>query len=96
MSDISHLFNISGIWNIVKQCIDVEQLEYTLAEVNQSGLALEYTSSELQNNREVVITAVNNNGWALEFASTEVRNNREVVKPAVTKKGEELAQASTE
>ena len=50
-----------------------------MAAVNQNGLALEFASEELQNDRAIVIAAVQNNCIALQYASEELQNNLEIV-----------------
>ena len=40
-----------------------------MAAVKQNGLALQFASYELKNNKNIVIAAVNNNGFALEYTS---------------------------
>ena len=72
-----------------------EQLrERLLAAVGQNGLALEFASLAIQNDREVVITAVEQNGYALQFASAALKNDREVVLAAVGQDGTALRFAS--
>ena len=60
-----------------------ENHEIVLAAVNNIGLALEYASPELQNDREIVLAAVNNIALSLEFASPELQNDREIVLTAI-------------
>ena len=57
---------------------------------------LEYTSDELKNDREVVITAISNsNGQALKYASEQLKNDREVVITAISNSnGQALKYAS--
>jgi hypothetical protein len=63
--------------------------------VQQNGLALEYASDDLKNDREVVLAAVQQNGLALEYASDDLKNDREVVLAAVQQDGFALEYAST-
>ena len=56
---------------------------FVLAVVEESGLALQHASPELQADREVVTEAVQQDGLALKYASQELRADREVVMAAV-------------
>lgn len=49
--------------------------EEVLEAVKQDGLALEYASEKLQNDREVVLEAVRGCDWALEYEEYEVKND---------------------
>jgi hypothetical protein len=44
-----------------------------------NGLALQFASSALKNNKEYVLAAIENNAFALEFASSELRRDKEVL-----------------
>jgi len=48
--------------------------EEVLEAVKQNGLALEYASKELQNDRDVVLAAVKQCGEALRYASDELKS----------------------
>ena len=62
----------------------------------EDGRALQYASTKLCADREVVMVAVTQYGWALKWASAELRNDREVVMVAVKKDGGALWLASRE
>jgi lambda repressor-like predicted transcriptional regulator len=55
--------------------------------VQQDGLALQSMSSDLQNNRFVVLNAIDQNGLALQYASPELRKERDLVRVAVHQNG---------
>ena len=57
-----------------------------MLEIN--GLALNYASLDLSNDREVVLAAINQNPAALEYASPELRGDRELVIAATRKAAE--------
>jgi hypothetical protein len=65
-----------------------------LAAVAQGGCALAYASTELQDDREVVLMAVTQNGEALQHASTNLKDDREVVLVAVAQRGRALDYAT--
>jgi hypothetical protein len=67
-----------------------------LRRVSNSGLALQFASKKLQNDKEVILTAVSNNGYALQFASISLRGNKEVVIAAVSSDGRALQFAISE
>ena len=51
--------------------------------VGQNGMALQYASEELSNEREVVTVAVKQNGMALQYASPALLADFEVAQSAV-------------
>eukprot|EP00435_Cladocopium_sp_Y103_P061593 s299_g23.t1 len=53
--------------------------------VRFDGLALQYASPSLRQDREIVLQAVRQHGCALEFACEELRSDRDVVWQAVNK-----------
>ena len=57
---------------------------------------LKYASSDVRDDREVVMSAVSQDGWALEFASDELRADRDIVLAAVKHEGYPLKYASKE
>ena len=65
-----------------------------LKAVKQNGLALEYASDELKNDKEVVLAAVKQYGRALEYASDRLKDDKEVVLAAIEKYGYASAWAS--
>ena len=68
-----------------------------LAVMKKNGYLLEYTSDELKNDREVVITAISNsNGQALQYASEQLKNDREVIFTALKYNSDLLKHASDE
>ena len=54
-------------------------LHTALAACTNSGMALEFVSDMLKDNREVVVAAISNSGASLCYASSRMRNDREVV-----------------
>ena len=64
--------------------------------MSNNGLALEYASDAMQDNKEVVLAAVSNNGLALEYASKFMQNNMAVVMAAVSNNGKAFKYASGE
>jgi hypothetical protein len=48
----------------------------------KKGLALEFASDELKNNKDIVLTAMMQNGEALKFASPALQSDRDVVTSA--------------
>ena len=56
-----------------------DKLHETLEAVKQNGHALQYASSELKGDKEVVLEAVKQNGNALDHVSSELKNDRAVV-----------------
>ena len=58
-----------------------------LKKIKKNGLALQYISNELKNNKEIVLTAVKQDGLALQYASNELKKNKEVVLTAVNQNG---------
>ena len=67
-----------------------------MAAVSQNGLALEYATDEMKNDKDVVLAAVQNYGRALEYASDELKNDKDVVMAAVRNDGAALGFASEE
>lgn len=57
---------------------------------------LEYASSELKNDPEIVKLAVSKDGYALQFASSKLKNDKKIVKKAVSENGLALQYASEE
>jgi len=55
-----------------------------------SGLFLEFASTELRANKEIVEMAISSFGVSIQFASTELRENRELVIKAVSQDGRAL------
>jgi hypothetical protein len=51
--------------------------------VNKNGLLLEFASSEIQDNDEVVLSAVIDSGTAIQYASQRLRSNKKIIVPAV-------------
>ena len=62
----------------------------------QNGKSLQYASTELQGDREIVLAAVEQDGSALQYASSQLRGDREIVLAAVKQDGSTLQYASTE
>lgn len=60
-----------------------DKREFVLAAVKKNGMALEYASTELKSDPQIVFEAIKENGDALQFASLELRNNREFVLEAL-------------
>ncbi|SPX61910.1 DUF4116 domain-containing protein [Legionella feeleii] len=60
----------------------------------KNGLALEYASETLKNDRDFLLAAVAENGWALEYASETLKDDREVVLAAVAQNRLALQYAS--
>jgi hypothetical protein len=54
--------------------------------VQQNGRALQYASTELKNDREIVMAAVNQNGYLYQYASEALKNDREVVHSCKSKR----------
>ena len=54
-----------------------------LKAIEINGLALEYVSINLQNDKEVVLEAIKQNEHALEYASINLQNDKEVVLEAI-------------
>ena len=75
---------------MIKQANPIKHYETAIEAVTRNGNALEYVSSELKSNIEVVKAAVTQNGNALIHASSELKSNIEVVKAAVTQNGRAL------
>jgi hypothetical protein len=46
-------------------------------------LALDFESTDLRNDEDVVREAVQQNGMALEFASRDLRGNQDIAKDAI-------------
>ena len=61
----------------------------------EAGEALEYASSALRADREVVLAAVRQNGWALEHASAALQADVEVATAAVRSSGDALQWVAT-
>ena len=64
--------------------------------VQNDGLALEFASDELKNDKEIVLLAISQYGEALYYASDELRNDKEIVMAAIKQDGEVLEYASNE
>ena len=67
-----------------------------LAAVKQYGYGLEYTTSELRNDREVVLPAVSNVGFVVKYASLKLRADREVCLVATSQETEAVEYISPE
>ena len=63
-------------------------------EDDDSGLALQYASEALRDDRRVCLTAVHVSGLALAFCSQRLRDDRGVVLVAVRREGTSLQFAS--
>jgi predicted methyltransferase len=61
--------------------------QFMMRAVAIRGLALEYASEELKEDKDVVLAAVTQKGCALEHASAELQNDEEIVRAAVAKQG---------
>jgi len=61
---------------------------------NNYGLILQYASTNLQDNREIVKLAVSQNGMNLKDASAKLRDDKEIVKIAISKNYEAYDYAS--
>jgi hypothetical protein len=70
--------------------------DYVIQRVAQHGYALQYTSDDLRNNKEIVLIAVAQDGEALQFASDDLRKSKEIVLIAVAQNGLALEFASKE
>jgi len=57
--------------------------EEVLYAVKNNGLALQYASKKLRNDREVVLHAVTENGYALKYASDQRKDDKEIVVTAI-------------
>jgi len=55
--------------------------------VKQNGIALQYASTELRNEKIIVLSAVKKTGSSLQYASPELQNDREIVLAAVKQNG---------
>ena len=64
--------------------------------MKKTGIALEYASEELQQDREIVLAAVKEDGWALQYASEELQRDPDIVVAAVKHNGWTLQSASEE
>ena len=65
-----------------------------LKAIEINGLALEYASINLQNDKEVVLEAIKQNEHALEYASINLQNDKEVVLEAIKQNEHALEYAS--
>jgi len=63
--------------------------------VRQNGLALEYASTRLKDERGIALEAIKQNGLALEYASDNLRNSGTFVFQAVKQNGLALKYANT-
>ena len=63
--------------------------------MRQNGLALQFASPRLQNDKQIVLAAVRQNGLALQFASASLQDDKEVVLAAVRQNGFALNSASS-
>ena len=54
--------------------IDYNDYNDVIKIVRKDGMNLKYTSEELQNNKEVVLTAINQNFDAIQYASIKLKN----------------------
>jgi len=61
-----------------------DQRPVILAAVSNYGMALEFSTYTLCNDKEIVETAIKNNGMAFMYASDELKNNKEMVLKAVS------------
>lgn len=66
-----------------------------LSKVTNDGLYLRYISSELKDDKELVVAAVKQNGHALEYASARLQNDKQVVALAIAQCGFALKYASS-
>ena len=67
-----------------------------LAAVKQYGYGLEYTTSALRNDREIVLPAVSNVGLVIKHASLKLRADREVCLVATSEDSEAIIYISPE
>lgn len=74
----------------------MQNREEFLEVVKRNGSALEFATTEQQNDKEIVLEAVKDNGYALFFASKELRNDKEVVLEAAKQDGWSFRYASLE
>ncbi|CAK9115393.1 unnamed protein product [Durusdinium trenchii] len=56
----------------------IEKSEW-MQKANENGLALQFASKELQNDKEVMLAAVQQKGLALAFASEELQSDKDIV-----------------
>ena len=80
--------------DLLNKSVFINDMDVVAAAVQQNGMALQYTSAELQGDREIVMEAVNNNGMALQYATEKLQRDREIVMVAVKQDGEALQYAS--
>lgn len=91
---------LTRIWNDfeIVELISPELLtnkEFMTKVVRINGMALQYASKELRDNRQFVMTAVqNSSGFALKYASKRLRADREIVYEAVKRWKSPLKYAS--
>lgn len=71
------------IGNIIVAIRDNFLKREPFAAVRQNGLALQYVSEELRDDRNLILAAVQQNGLALQFASERLRRDEGVVLAAV-------------
>ena len=57
--------------------------DFSLLIIKIYGIALQFISNELKNDKDVVLAAVKQNGYALEFASDTLKNDKPIVYYAV-------------
>ena len=58
-----------------------------MAAVQQNGMALQWASETLRNDKDIVMIAVKQNGMALQWAPETLRNDKNIVKAAVQQNG---------
>ena len=63
--------------------MNISYKDLVLKAIKKNGLALEYASVNLQNDKEVVLKAIKQNEFALEYASVNLQNDKEVVLKAI-------------
>jgi hypothetical protein len=61
----------------------LQNFEFMLKVVKQNGLALQWASPELKNDKALALAAVKQNGYALHYASEPLQDDREVVEVAI-------------
>ena len=62
---------------------NADNKEYALQVLKEQGKMLEFVSSELQDDEEVVKTALTQDGEALEFASDRLKGEKDIVLLAI-------------
>ena len=64
-----------------------DDLEFFKERVKTMPLLIEWANTDIQNNKEVLMSAVKVDGGALEFASDDLKNDKDVLLAAVTQAG---------